>query len=488
MARKSSLSTEALAALGAEKLAQLLLNEAERNAPFRKIVKAALAGTKGPEAIAKLIDRRLAALEKARSFIDWQKERAFREDLAATVRTIVDELGAASPAMAIERLLRFIATHESVFERVDDSGGRIQSVYRSAMDGVAQLTAKMAEEDLRLMPGRLQAMLRNDEYGYGSDVALSVIPLLPRDALADWDERLSRSIEAQDEMAAKSKHRERDLKSRSVIAIRQAIADARGDLDAFIALETSKASAFQDTLGAAKRLLEAGRAEEALDWVRREGRRPIAYLDEAGFADGSGVISVGSTGRPLLEARILEALGRKGDAQALLWSTFESGLDIDALREHVNRLGDFEEFEVLDRAFAHVMAATDRYRALQLLLRWPRLDLAAELVVANYAHWDGRFYHSLADAADIFQEKHPLAATILYRALLSDILERAKSQAYGHGARYLKLLDSLAGELSPRDLESAGLTDHETYRASLRKKHGRKSGFWSVTNTSGCEC
>jgi hypothetical protein len=485
MARKSSLNAEALVALGAEKLAQLVLDEAERNAPFRKIVKAALAGTKGPEAIAKLIDRRLAALEKARSFIDWQKERAFREDLAATVRTIVDELGAASPMLALDRLLRFIATHESVFERVDDSGGRIQSVYRSAIDGVAQLTTKMAEEDRRLMPDRLRAMLRHDEYGYGTDVALSVIPLLPQDALSAWDEHLARSSKEQDETAAKLNDWDRDLKRRSVIAIRQTIADVRGDLDGFIALEASKASAFQDALGAAKRLLEAGRAEEALDWVRREGRRSMAYLDEAALADDSGVRSLGSASRPLLEARILETLGRKDDAQALLWSTFESSLDIDALREHVNRLGDFEEFDVLDRAFAHVMAAKDRYRALQFLLRWPRLDLAAELVVANHAHWDGRFYHSLADAADMLEEKHPLAATVLWRALLNDILARAKSQAYGHGARYLQRLDSLADELSPANLESVGLADHSSYRTSLRKTHGRKSGFWSLVKGRG---
>src|ERR687886_336259 len=97
MARKATLTQEALAALGAEKLAKLVLAEAERNAAFRKLVRASLAGARGPEAIAALVDRRLAALERARGFIGWEKRKVFAADLEATRATITDELGAADP-------------------------------------------------------------------------------------------------------------------------------------------------------------------------------------------------------------------------------------------------------------------------------------------------------------------------------------------------------------------------------------------------------
>ena len=55
MARKPSLTADKLKDLGEEKLAQLVLDEAERNTGFRRQVKAALAGKSGPEAIAKLM-------------------------------------------------------------------------------------------------------------------------------------------------------------------------------------------------------------------------------------------------------------------------------------------------------------------------------------------------------------------------------------------------------------------------------------------------
>lgn len=118
MARNPALSTHKLKDLGADKLAQLVLDEAEHNAGFRRQFKAGLAGKSGPEAIAKLIVRRLSALERAKSVIEWDKARAFADELRSLTDTITSELGPAAPSLAIDRLLRFIATHELVFERV----------------------------------------------------------------------------------------------------------------------------------------------------------------------------------------------------------------------------------------------------------------------------------------------------------------------------------------------------------------------------------
>ena len=55
---------------------------------FAVRVKATLAGKSGPEAIAKLIDRRLSGLERAKSFVDWDKARAFRDDLRSLTDTV----------------------------------------------------------------------------------------------------------------------------------------------------------------------------------------------------------------------------------------------------------------------------------------------------------------------------------------------------------------------------------------------------------------
>ncbi|MDA8231707.1 MAG: hypothetical protein M0006_10245 [Magnetospirillum sp.] len=459
MACKTTLSPENLVALGADKLAQLILDEAEGNAPFRKRVRAALAGTKGSQAVAALIDRRLAALEKARAMVAWEKERAFAADLDATVETITKELAGLDAIAAVQRLLRFIDTHGGVFNRIDDSGGRIQDVYWRASEAVAGLVGRLSPGDRARVPDWLLVSLSRDTHGLAGRIAIAVAPLLPETVLAEWDRAL----------------RKADGDGDGILAIRQAIADARGDLDLYLALELQRADWRQNPLRAAEKLLAANRLDEALSWVRRERKSGVAYATEADLADGR-INRLHDADRVALEARIMEAMGDRPAAQALRWAAFEATLHVPTLRDYLRKLEDFIEYEEQERAFGVVEAFRHPYVALAFFVEWPRLDRAAMMVLAKRSQWDGRHYDVLGEAAAALEEKFPLAATVLYRALLNDILARAKSPAYGHGARHLAKLEALAGWIADWD----GLENHVTYTLGLRKAHGRKIGFWSV--------
>jgi len=70
-----------------------------------------------------------------------------------------------------------------------------------------------------------------------------------------------------------------------------------------------------------------------------------------------------------------------------------------------------------------------------------------------------------------------MAATLLYRALLGEILDRARSKAYSHGAKYLRKLSLLAQDADPT--RPSGIVNHETYLAALKKTNPRKTGFWT---------
>jgi len=456
---KTSLSLENLVALGAEKLAQIIVDEAKGNAPFRKKVNAALAGAKGPEAVAALIDRRLAALEKARAQVAWEKEKDFAADLAATVDTILKELAQADAGLALERLLRFIDTHAKVFERIDDSSGRIQDVYWRASKTAPELAQKLPESERAGLASRLTKSLDIDTHGLGAEIAIAIAPLLPGPTLKAWDREL-----------AKAGDEDR------FIRVRQAVADARGDLDAFLILEARRPAWSQNLLRAASKLLEAGRLDEALDWARREHRGGVAFASAADIAEGR-IRRLHDVERVALEARILEAQGDKAAAQTLRWQAFEASLDPAPLRDYLQKLGDFEEDDERARAFAHVEASRQLYSALAFFIAWPQLERAAILVVAKAGQWDGQHYGALGRAASSLEEKFPLAASVLYRALLDDILKRGKSQAYGHGARYLAQLETVSADIE----DWGGIDDHGAYVLGLRKGHGRKYGFWSLT-------
>jgi hypothetical protein len=411
--------------------------------------------------------------------------KAFEKDLSATVKVAAEELGEASPETAVERLLRFIATHESVFDRVDDSYGRVQDVYYLAIEAVGGLAARLGKDALSQLPARIMSSLGNSSHGYLVDVAEAVAQHLPADTLLKWDRELT-GKQGRMENGLKE---ERDWRRASVArqhrAVRQVIADARGDLDGLLALEAQKPAHMQDTIGMAQRLLDAGRAKEALAWIRKERRPSIPYMRAADLADGLPPSDPLSPNHSRLEARILEALDDRKAAQALRWANFEATMQAPVLRDYIAALDDFEEFDALDRAFAHALEAKHRHLALDFLLEWPKLEMAAQLVVDNHSGWNGRQYHLLIPAAETLEAEHPLAATVLYRACLDEILAQARSKAYGHGGRHLAKLDRLATEIKDDAFSSAGIIAHDEYRDRLRKQHGRKAAFWANAPSSG---
>ncbi|TWB27250.1 hypothetical protein FBZ91_13529 [Nitrospirillum viridazoti] len=460
MARKPALSVESLVALGPEKLAQIILDEAADSAPFRKRVNAALAALKGPDAVAKLIDRRLGALERAQSLIPWEKEKAFVADLQATVDTIVKELAPADAFAAVNRLLRFLGTQEDVLERTPDSGGRMGNLYWEAAESANGLLERLKPVERAQIAEWLTVALESDDYSLFLRVALALAPLLSDPQRKDWEAALAK---VGGDRAAP-------------IEVRQALAEARGDMDAVMALEAQLPSWRQNPMRLAERLLAAGRHEDALRWIRTEDKpNRLIVATTAELMAGTLPRRGSHPDKIRLEAKILDAMKDRATAQALRWRGFEATLDAGLLRDYIDKLDDFQEFDELDRAFAVVAACKDPHRALDFFIRWPRLDLAASLVFARRGEWRGAYYEVLSDAAVALEDGFPLAATVLYRVLLDDILGRGVSAAYGHGARYLARLGALASRIETY----ADLDNHTTYALRVRKDHGRKASFWS---------
>lgn len=478
MARKPTISLEDLEALGAKKLAALVFEETAGSAAFKRRVSAALAGKSGSEAIAKLIDRRLAGLERARAFIDWDKTQAFRDDLAALLGGIVQELGPADPEAGLDRLLRFLATHQSVFERVDDSSGHIQGVYEDGIAPIGDIAMRLGPEAARLLPDKIMERLGDMEHGYLPRVADQVISHLPPEALIAWEADLARRCAERHAVEAGLRASGRWFSSMTDQwrQIRQSIARAHGDLDHLIAIEREKPERSQDTIRIATLLREVGRIGEALDWVRIGG--PPSHTFRFDLDDGE--VDSPAVRQALLEAAIQQDLGREVEARALLWVRFTQTLAPAILRAHLRALPDFEDMEAEERAMAIALGHADAKPALQFFLSWPRHDLAARLIVERRDIWSGSDWQVLPSVAETLQHDHPLAATILYRILLDDILARARSKAYGHAAKYLHTLDRLAPDSDTAPTRPESLDIHANYRAHLKAQHGRKSGFWAL--------
>src|SRR5664279_733894 len=92
MASKKTLNTGNLEALGAARLAELLIELSEENATVKRRLRLELAGAESPAELAKEIRKRLATIARSRSFVDWQNRKSLVDDLEAQRRAITDQV------------------------------------------------------------------------------------------------------------------------------------------------------------------------------------------------------------------------------------------------------------------------------------------------------------------------------------------------------------------------------------------------------------
>lgn len=474
MSAKTTLNAKNLANLGADRLAELMMELAAGDAAFKRRLRLELAAAQGSSDVAREVSKRLAAIAKARAFVEWPKTKELVADLRLQRQMITEQVFKIDAARALDLMWQFIALANPVFRRCDDSNGVIGEIFHGAIQDLGHLAKEVRPTPEALARKVYDALIEN-HFGQYDELIPALASVLGRQGLKLLKARFVELSKAPTPKPADSERKvvgwgnsgaiykdeiqERHRKSTVRLAL-QDIADALGDVDGFIA-QHSEQTRTSPAIAAdiAKRLLTAGRVDEAwtaINGVKEEQSRWLPFEWE--------------------ETRIavLEALGRADEAQAFRWACFERSLNDAHLRSYLKRLPDFDDIEAEERALNFVLNSEDQLRALHFLTAWPSLDNAAKLVMRHVGKWDGNRYEYMTPAAESLEAKHPLAATILRRAMIDYTLKSAKSTRYRHAARHLLECGSLApviGDFGP-------ITPHEAYVLELKAQHGRKAGFW----------
>ena len=478
MVVKKTLNAKNLEALGAERLAELLIEISAGDAAAKRRLRLELAGAQSPAEAAREIRKRLSAITRSRTFVDWQNRRALVDDLETQRRAIVEQVAKADVTEALDLMWGFLALANSIFERCDDSSGTVIGIFHSAANELGEL-AKAANADSKALADRtFQALIENN-YGQFDYLISALRPALGEEGLEHLKQRM---IALSKEPVKKLPEEERrkigwssggsiyedDIANRhraSVIHLAlKEIADAQGDVDSFIAQYDSQTRKVPRIAAhIARRLLAAGRTEEALQTIEATEHTRSGWLD---FEWEDARIDV------------LDALGRSDDAQAVRRSCFERSLSPMHLRAYLKRLPDFDDIEAENRALDYAEKYKGLLQALSFLASWPALDRAANLVINRSEELHGDHYEILTPAANALAGKHPLAATLLLRAMIDFSLDQGRSSRYRHASRHLMDCASLA--LSIPDFGK--FETHEAFVARLRAQHGKKSSFWSLVS------
>jgi hypothetical protein len=477
MPSAKTLNAKNLEALGAKRLAALLLEISKGDAASKRRLRLELAGTQGAPEVAREVRKRLATIARSRSFIDWQKRKGVVNDLQTQRTAIMEKVAKSDPTTALDLMWSFMEIAGSIFERSDDSSGQLISVFENACADLGTL-AEAAKPDPDGLADRILRALQESDYGEYDEIIGHMTPALGEAGLAILKNQVHALVDSPKPKAQLADRVAKDWRPGEPIyeenyrelyrdsVLRRAlleIADAEGDVDAFISqCEPESRRVPRVAAQIAQRLLAAGRAEEALKAV-----------DAVSKEDRSGWIP-----SEWEDARIatLEALGRPKDAQEFRWACFHRNLSSQHLKAFLKRLPDFEDMEAEEKALTFVQNHPSFHEALIFLTQWPALNRAAALILERPRELDGNHYDILSPAADALAEKFPLAATLALRAMIEFALEQARTKRYRYAAHHLLDCEGIASRIE----DFGGHEDHQAYEDRIRDRHGRKSSFWSL--------
>lgn len=470
MASKFTLNKSNLQALGADRLADLVLQLAAGNGAAKRRLRMELTGRESPEKLANAIRKHLNSIASSDRFVGWQSLKVFRSDLESQWRLIVDTVGADLPTEALELGWLFIDLSNSVLERTTDPSGGLLEMFRTCLADLAGL-AQRARREADLLDHIVHAAVTN-HYGQVDGLVRSMASLLTTVDLRELERRLKAASPSESPRQARARltskwRRGRTLEreeidqrpfSETIRLALEEVYDALGDVDDFIALQKDPAHS-GTAARIAGRLLKAGRADEALACLDRVSEKVKALAPPDWQA-------------ARLDA--LSALGRHDQVQAERLDIFRRNLNAEFLRSYLKDLPDFEDFEAEESALDYVCGYGDATQALRFLVSWPSLDRADQLVRRRSAELDGNEDKLLVEAASKLMAKYPLAAIMVLRKVIDHLLDygdEADLEFAGH-----RLADII--RLNSKVADWDGAESAEGYMARLRRQHPARLDFW----------
>ena len=442
MAGKRALNARNLQTLGAEALAELLIEVSNGNAVIQRRLRLALAAAGGADGAAQEVRKRLAAIARSTTFIDSAKRKALLADLEAQQQAITGAIATANPALAVNLQVRLLELSEGILDRCSDSTGAVIGLFQRGVEALASLAGASGLSPEALVEHAAE-LLQVNGYGQFEGLIPALAPLLGEEGVLRLEEALL----------------ERGGVDRFT---REQLVRSRGDLDGYLELFEPSQLTWPDTAAdVAGHLLRGGRAEEALAVLERAAKATLIMEAEAWHAT---------------RIAVLEALGRSEEAQLHRWQVFAKTLSIPLLREYFQRLDDFADVEAEEQAFTVAEEHPHPLAALQFLVFWPSLARAARYVIEHCHDWDGDAYEIYEPAAERLNADHPVAASLLLRAMVVFALSMGRSKRYRYATEHLRQCERLEARID----DWQGFESHASFVGRLREAFAQKWSFWQL--------
>jgi hypothetical protein len=412
-----------------------------------------------PDKLAAGFRKTLSGWKRSTKFYGYREAGEFGRMLDGWLDQVARELLPKDPPAALSLFEAFIEADAAWFDRADDSDGVIGDAVRAACRHWLQAAAR-CETPRDVWPERLLKLYQADEYGARDELLRRADLLLDEPAqralVARLESQLSQVLESSP--GGKSPPMEVFRISGALSLLSESLRDP--DVMVRASLRYSPNPNPVQRQAFARAYLDADRPADAIVWLR----------DAWGHLDDS---------RQDLLADALERLGRFDESSPIRQRMFERTLSNFDLQRWLEHLPEAARPEAVAHARQLALCHDDLTAAAALLLQLGDADAAEARLLAEPGRIDGSDYPRLVPLAKALRAHEcPRGETVVYRALLKGILDRAYARAYGHAARYWARLGEIAGS----GVDLLPLQSHEDFEAEIRARHGRKSAFWAHVN------
>ncbi len=412
-----------------------------------------------PDKLAAGFKKTLAAWKRSSKFYSYREAGEFGRDLEGWLEQVERELCPKDPPAALALFQAFIEADASWFERADDSDGVIGDAVRSACQYWLRAAAR-CETPVSVWPDRLLALYLADQYGARGELLRNAGLLLDeaaqRELVAKLDAQLSAALKACPTPENPPYEVFRISGARSLLS--QSLRDP--DVTVRAALRYSPDPNPVQRQSFARAYIEADRPADALKWLQ----------------DGWGHLEDSRLG---LLAEALEKLGRFEESVPIRRGMFEQTLSDFYLDLWLRHLPEAAQPQSRDHARELALFHPNLAAAATVLLKLDDATAAEARLLAEPGRIDGAQYGGLVPLAKVLRNHDcPRGETVIYRALLKGILDRAYARAYGHAARYWSRLQEIASGTTGL----LPLSSHGEFEAEIRARHGRKTAFWTHVN------
>jgi hypothetical protein len=424
-----------------------------------KPVKARLTRLQLADKLAAGFRKTLAAWRRTRRFVVGAAAREFGRELQAWLDQIARELLPKAPPTALALFQAFIEADDVFFDRADDSDGAVGDAVRAACRYWLQAAAR-CETPASEWQSRVALLVDADRYGAREELLRRADQLFDeagmRALVSVFEAKLTQALA--DTTAALQPSSEVFAASAALSLLSQALRDPDVHVRAVTRYSPQPNSVQREQF--VREYLDAGRPADAMPWLQG----PWGHHEDS---------------RQALLAQTLEHLKRFDQSVPLRQAIFERSLRVADLHGWLKHLGEGARSAAMARARSLALKHADAVQAALLLLELEEDDDAEAVLLAAPGGLDGDDYGRLMPLAKTLRERHCWRGeTAVYRALLSSILERANSTAYGHAARHWTRLR----EIADMGVDLLPLTPHAEFEASIRTRHARKPAFWARVN------